>query len=43
MGDRPMTHEEILEEAARREKQREFEDRYGDALEEIATANSEDK
>ena len=27
-----MTHEEMLEEAARRE----FEDRYGDALEEIA-------
>lgn len=33
-----MTHEEMLEEAARREKQREFEDRYGDA-----TADSEDK
>jgi hypothetical protein len=31
-----MTHEEMLEEAARREKQREFEERYGDALEEIA-------
>lgn len=38
-----MTHEEMLEEAARREKQRELEDGYGDALEEIATANSEDK
>ena len=38
-----MTHEEMLEEAARREKQWEFEDRYGDALEEIATTHSEDK
>ena len=34
-----MTHEEMLEEAARRE----FEEMYGDALEEIATTHSENK